>query len=352
MSRRLVAVAAAVLVLALAGFVAWRVLEPPSDFEKAMGALPASTLRATYTDWAAVREEADGSGLDAGSPPEQVAAFLRRAFDLDLVSTSAVADSTLAMGERYGLSPLDVAWEALGQDESGQVVVLGVEDDVDLAGVEQSLRSLGYGAPDGGLGSGGTWVGSADLVATIDPSLTPVFQNAVVLPEERMLLLSDGEAAVSRAAEVVAGDEPALDENGLAAAAREPVTAVLWASDFACEDLSMSAADEEDQRVADRLIDRAGGVSPLTGLVAARQPDGVITLALEFESDEQASGNLQPRVDLAGGEAPGQGGSFADRFTVASGKASGDLVLLDLVPDGSGYVFSDLTSGPVLFATC
>ncbi len=92
-------------------------------------------------------------------------AFLGRAFDRDLVTTSAIGDSTAAMRQRYGVSPLDATWEALGQDRSGQVVVLSVGEDVDLAGVEQRLRSLGYDAPEGGLGTGGTWAGSADLVA-------------------------------------------------------------------------------------------------------------------------------------------------------------------------------------------
>lgn len=352
MSRRLLVVAATVVVLALAAFVGWRVLAPETSYEEAMGRLPGSTLRATYTDWEAVRGEADAGDLGAGSSPEDIAQFLSRAFDRDLVGTSAVADSTAAMQARYGVSPLEAGWEAFGQDESGQVVVLRMADEVDLAGVEQKLRTLGYDAPPDGIGAGGTWTGSPDLVASIDPGLTPVFQNAVVLPEDHLLLLSDDAASVSRTAEVVAGDQPGLAEDGLAAIAGDPVTAVLWASDFACDALSMSAADQEDQRVADQLVTKAGGISPLTGFVVARQPDGLLRVGLEFEDDDRASANLQPRVDLASGAAPGQGGSFADRFTVTSGKATGDTVVLDLEPAGSDYAFSDLTSGPVLFATC
>ena len=242
--------------------------------------------------------------------------------------------------------------ETLGQSRTGQVVVLRVSDDVDLAGVEQRLRALGYRAPVDGRGSGGTWTGSADLVATLDPSLTPVFQNAAVLEDERLVLLSDRPGAVSRAAEVVRGDTPALDEPQLVSSAGDAVTAVLWAGDFACEDLSMSSADAEDQSVAEDLVRKAGGVTPVTGLVVAAQPDETIRVALEFENADQASENLQPRVDLAAGEAPGQGGSFADRFTVTSGEADGDTVVLELEPRDESFVFSDLTSGPVLFVTC
>ena len=58
------------------------------------------------------------------------------------------------------------------------------------------------------------------------------------------------------------------------------------------------------------------------------------------------------RSKLAAGPAPGQGGSFADRFSIASTSADGDLVTLDLVPHRHTYVFSDLSTGPLLFATC
>jgi hypothetical protein len=348
-----VAAAAVVLVVLVAGgYVAWRALAPAGDYEAAMATLPATTLRATYTDWREVRAAADGEGLDAGAREGEVAAFLGRAFDRDLVSTSAIGDSTVAMRDRYGVSPLDASWEALGQSPSGQVVVLKVDEDVDLGGVEQRLRSLGYEPPDGGIGTGGTWAGSPDLVAALDPGLTPVVQNLAVLEDERLLVLSDRAETVSAAVDVVRGDAPALDEPDLTAAAGEPVTAVLWGSDFACEDLAMASADEEDQRVADQLVADAGGVSPLTGLVVAMQGDGSLRVALEFETEEQASANLQPRVDLAAGAAPGQGGSFADRFTVTNGEADGNTVLLELDPRGAEFVFSDLTSGPVLFATC
>ncbi|MFC6342457.1 hypothetical protein ACFP8W_10755, partial [Nocardioides hankookensis] len=62
--------------------------------------------------------------------------------------------------------------------------------------------------------------------------------------------------------------------------------------------------------------------------------------------------NAASRAVLAAGPAPGQGGDFSDRFSVASASAEGDLVTLDLVPRSGEYVFSDLASGPVLFATC
>ena len=73
---------------------------------------------------------------------------------------------------------------------------------------------------------------------------------------------------------------------------------------------------------------------------------------MHFETTDQASSDLQPRVDLASGDAPGQGGSFADRFRVTSGEAEGHDVVLGLTPRTRQAVLSDVSTGPVLFATC
>ena len=350
---RVVVAVVVVAVLVAAGVVVWRALDRPGDYERAVGYLPPDTLRASWTDWAAVRSSARGDGLDASSPRGKVEAFLSRAFDQDLTSDSALAESTYALSSRYGFSPLDASWELLGQSREGQVVVLALPDDVDPGGIEQRLRRLGYDAPADGIGSGGTWAGSADLVASIDGDLTPVQQNFAVLPQERLVLMSDAPEPVSAAAAIIRGDSAGLDVSGLTSVAGSPVTATLWASDFACEDLAMASADAEDQRVASQLVDKAGGVSPLTGLVIAQQEDRTITVGMLFETSEQASENLQPRVDLAAGDAPGQGGSFADRFKVTSGEADGRSVVLRFAPvAGADFVFSDISRGPVLFATC
>ena len=138
----------------------------------------------------------------AGSSGRQVAAFLSRAYDLDLTSGSGVAESTAALRRTYGFSPLDAQWEALGQSRQGQVDVMRLDDDVDLAGVERALRRLGYTAPPAGSGNGGTWVGGADLVARLDPDLTPMQQNVVVLPDDHLVLMSDSAAYLAAAARV------------------------------------------------------------------------------------------------------------------------------------------------------
>jgi hypothetical protein len=73
---------------------------------------------------------------------------------------------------------------------------------------------------------------------------------------------------------------------------------------------------------------------------------------MAFESDDQARTNADTRSVLASGPAPGQGGDFSDRFSVESATADGSVVTLDLKPTEGSYVLSDLSTGPVLFATC
>jgi hypothetical protein len=114
----------------------------------------------------------------------------------------------------------------------------------------------------------------------------------------------------------------------------------------------MSAADPRAVQVGRALVARAGGVSPLAGLVMAQHADRSMVLAMRFSGSSEASRNLRPRVRLARGPAPGQGGSFRDRFRVASSDAEGRDVVLQLQPVARRPVLSDLSSGPVLFAAC
>jgi hypothetical protein len=170
-------------------------------------------------------------------------------------------------------------------------------------------------------------------------------------------MMSDSASYLSAAVPVVTGSAPAVSEvagvGSLANAAGDPVSAAQWSSTFACEDLSMGAADDADRSVGDQLVAKAGDISPVEGVVMAQQTDRSLVFGLHFETSDQSSRNLQPRVDLAAGPAPGQGGSFADRFTIASGTADGPDIVLTTKPTGRhASVLSDLSSGPVLFATC
>jgi len=355
--RRVVVLVTCVVVLVVvAGVVAWRVLGGSSTYTSALSLLPPSTLRTTYTDWQVVREQARGENLDAGSSRSAVQGFLTRAYDLDLTQGSAIDESTVALQELYGFSPLNTRWEVFGQSRQGQVDVLRLDDDVDLPGVERALRRLGYTAPAGGSDRGGTWVATPEKISALGTTLTPVQQNVVVLPDQHLVLMSDAEAYASSAARLIRDGGRSLADvagvSSLTSHVGDPAAAEQWTSTFACEDLTMGSADDDDQATGKTLVREAGGISPLEGLVMAQLPSRRLVVGMHFETSSQASRNLQPRTDLASGDAPGQGGSFRDRFRVTSGEADGQDVVLQLRPASQRPVLSDLSSGPVLFATC
>jgi hypothetical protein len=81
-------------------------------------------------------------------------------------------------------------------------------------------------------------------------------------------------------------------------------------------------------------------------------PGGDVRGVLQVEDADDAAGEAEARAQLAGGPAPGQGGDFTDRFSVEGASSDGREITLDLRPRDGEYVLSDLTSGPVLFATC
>jgi hypothetical protein len=336
--RRLLLVLALVLVVAgVAGYLTWQRLDR-SRFEDALGGLPDTVLRASYTDWRAV------TSAVGGSTPE----LLDAAFDEDLTAASALAPTFRNLEESFGVGPADAEWEVYGQAREGAVALLKVREDVDLGAVESRIAGLGYSPRDGVL------VGSAELVLGLDAPLTSTQENVAVVESERVLVMSDSAEYAASAVSAVTGDGSSLTSvdgvQALAEVAAEPSAAMLWAGDFGCEDLAMSQADPSEAADGAALVEEAGGVSPYSGLVMALERSRLI-VGLHYDSADQASADLQARADLASGEAPGQGGTFPERFTVDSATADSQVVTLTLDPVDEP-VLSDLSQGPVLFATC
>ena len=114
----------------------------------------------------------------------------------------------------------------------------------------------------------------------------------------------------------------------------------------------MAAADDTDQAQAEELVRLAGGVHPMTGFAMATQPGGNVSREHGLRVGRRRPARRGRSCALASGPAPGQGGDFTDRFRLASATARGTVVQLDLSRSRAEYVLSDLTSGPVLFATC
>jgi hypothetical protein len=263
---------------------------------------------------------------------------------------SALGSSAALMQPELGFSPATIAFELLAQSPDGAVEVLGVDDAVDLDDVADRLTSLGWVEPEE---ADGVWVGGPDVLAGVGEGLTPELQHFVLLGDRGVILASDQAPYLEQVLEVVRGDGDAADDlSALAEGLGEPLAAAVYDGDYACERLAMSQADDDARAEADQLVEAAGGVHPLTGFAMGLLVGGDLRAVLQVEDPDDAPDDADARAQLAAGPAPGQGGDFSDRFTVEAAGSEGRAITLDLRPEDGEYVLSDLTSGPVLFATC
>ena len=346
MSRRALAAAAAVLVVVAAALVAWRLLTPTTPLADALAYAPDTTSRASWTDWEGVRREL-GADVDAGSTAEEVDAFVSEAFSADLSSMSALGTSAGTLQAELGFSPATLAWELLAQSGDGAVEVLGLGEDASFGDLADRLVDAGWTEPED---DDGVWLGGPDVVAGVG-SITPELQHFVLLADRGVVLASDQAPYLEDVRGVVDGDAAdGLAE--LATALGEPLAAAVYDGSHVCERLAMAQADEDAQAEGAQLVEAAGGVHPLTGFAMGALPGGDVRAVLQVEDADDAPGDADARAQLAAGPAPGQGGDFTERFSVESAGSDGREITLDLRPEEGAYVLSDLTSGPVLFATC
>lgn len=332
-----------VVVAATAGVLAWR--DDDGRLAAAAALAPADAERVSWTDWAGVRA---ALGTPDGAEGEvEVRRLLEAGFEQDLTSASALGESAEVLESRFGFSPLTVEWELFSQSSAGAVVIVRLSSAEAVDDVAQALSRIGYAAP--AAAEDGVWRGGDDLLAAVG-GVTPELQYVALDRGAGLLLASDRAAYLES---VVSGDR-GLDEPMAEAIGEldDPVSAVGYTGEHACRALAMSGADEAAQREAEGLIAEAGGLSPLAAYAMGALADGDVRVVMAFESEEQARRDAAARARLARGAAPGQGGSFADRFEVRSATATGRLATLELAPRPGAYVLSDLSSGPVLFASC
>lgn len=351
--RRVVLVGAAVLVLVLLTAsavvgVRWWQERHRTELERALAWAPDSA-RYSWTDWAGVRSELSAS-VSRSSSTEELSEFLSDAYDADLSSESAMNESAETLQQRFGFSPASVDWELLAQSTSGSVMLAGLPDSISTSSLGDTFESLGYERPSS---AGGVWFSSESQLGGIGGALSPQF-NYLALDDSRHLVMASDNAAYLR--DAVRGlDDEAPDDTGLrdvVSAVGAPLAAAVYSGDQACRALAMAQADDDDQASAEQQVDAAGGVHPLTGFAMASQPSGRVTVALGLEDDDQARSDADSRSQLASGAATGQGGDFSERFTLGPVTADGRVVTLDLEPVDDSPVLSDLSTGPVLFATC
>ncbi len=338
--------------LLVAGVLVWQ-QRNRTHLEEAMHAVPKASLRVSFTDWGLVRREVKARlGDDPDS--DAIEEFVATAYDRDFTAASSIDSAAVAMHEKFGFGPVNAQWEAYSQGRDGATMVLAVAEGTDFDVLEDNLSSAGYDEPKD---DDGVWNGGIDLVAGLDPTLSPEVQYIALLEDEGLVVTSDNPSYAEKAAKVASGDgASAASVDGvtdMAAQLEEPANAMVWTGDFACEDLAMSRADKADQTRAEELVRDAGGVTPLDGLMMGMLPNRTLRVVAHFEEGDRAEENLRPRARLAVGDAPGRGVSFADDFELTSSRSSGNDVVLDLEPrEPTGYVLSALYDGPVLFATC
>ncbi|GCD90611.1 hypothetical protein [Nocardioides sp. LS1] len=348
MPQRTVLAGVGVLVLALVagGFLWWRA-SSGTDFEGAVHMAPPDAERLSWTDWAAVRTEL-GASLSADSSVHDMDAFLNKAYERDLSPSSALLESADVLQQKFGFSPASVQWELFSQSKQGAVVMLRMPDSTDFGSLEAHLTSLGFTRPSDDKG---VWQGGGSLLPSIAAGLTPELQYVALDEADHLVLTSD-------TADYLHTTIGHLDDGGpegladVTDASGEPLAASVYTGDYTCSALAMSQADPSDQQEAESLVTQAGKVNPISAFAMSVQPSGHVLVVMGFESDDQAKTNADSRAALASGPAPGQGGDFADRFKLGKVAADGSLVTMDLTPVKGAYVLSDLSSGPLLFATC
>jgi hypothetical protein len=320
-----------VLVLALVAVVYAVWPRQGSALERATSVMPKDTLRLTFTDWAALRAEPGTVDLDS-----------------ELASSSVVATMSPALDDEFGWGPRTAAWEALAQGRKGQVLIVDLGS-ADIAKVADNYRKDGFTDPGKRRLDGAVWEGGPDVLATVPGLTEPLLQNVALLKDENLLISSEDPESVARAVKSV--HDGGLNW-ALAAKVGEPLAAVGFVDDYACEALSMAEADPGAQATAARTIDEVGGVSPLTGYLAALGPDRDWTAVFGFETVDQARHDASTRQALARADDPGQMESYPDLFRVTTAERDGRLVVLHGRAQPAAYALSEVTSGPVLLASC
>ncbi len=353
-SRTRVLVAGLVVLLTiLAGLGASRVFHHDSRIEHALAALPGQTLIANFTDWKAVRDEL-GPAVSSRSDEAARSRLLSRAYDRDFTTTTVLGAFDKEMAPTFGWTVLDSEWEMYGQSKDGAVDVLQLPDGFDFERADRALTALGYAAPDGR----GVRFADDQALAAIARGLTPQLSAVALMPGDHLIVTSDVAEYAGLTVDTIHGDkESVLDQDGVAATAAaladSTVSALIDVGVHSCEATSFSEADPGQQVLARRRIAAVGGVHATRGLARSIDGDSRLTVVLDFDSSTAAEADRDARLALAKGVAPDQGGTFDERFTVASADVVGEALVMELAPRSRDtQLLRDLGRGGLLFAAC
>jgi len=315
-----------------------------TDLQRALAFAPKDAERYSWTDWAGVRRALDTSSDSA---------LLDKGYDADLTSSSSITTSTDLLRAGFGFGPGTMSWELLSQSTSGATLLMRVSDSVSFDSIRSHLKAAGFTAGSGASDGDGVWDGTA-VDGTGD---VPILSFVSLDAHDHLVVTSDNDSFLSQVMDHVGDGSVPKPIAQVAGAVGEPLAAEVYDGDYTCNKLAMAQADDTDEAEGQQLIDQAGEVNPVLGFAMARQARsdgkaGDVRVALAFADHDQAVINATTRAKLASGDAPGQGGSFTDRFRLGQVAAHGPVVTMDLAPKDDSPVLSDLSTGPLLFATC
>ncbi len=148
--------------------------------EQALHAVPAGAKRIGFTDWGVVRREVNA---ELGDDPSsgRIDDFVTKAYDRDFTAASSVDSAAVAMHKLFGFGPVNAQWEAFAQGTQGAAMVVKVADGTDFDVLADNLRTDGYTKPKD---DDGVWEGGADLVASLDGTLSPEVQYVALLEDQ------------------------------------------------------------------------------------------------------------------------------------------------------------------------
>ena len=113
---------------------------------------------------------------------------MSRAYDSDFTAASSIDESAAALQENFGFSPATAQWEAYAQGRRGR------DDGAQGRGrrrLRRPRRQPARSATRKPKEDDGVWKGGADLVAEIDPTITPELQYVALLADQGLVVTSD-----------------------------------------------------------------------------------------------------------------------------------------------------------------
>lgn len=350
-SLRLVLVPVLVVLIAV-GVGSWASGREPdtrSSLASALDALPADTVVAGFTDWAAIREEL---GLGTASTAAGRSALTDEASLRDLTTRSVLGGVIDDMQKAYGWSAADLEWESYGQARSGAAMVARFTDAVSIDDVEDRLDTLGY------TRDGDVWSIDEAGSTAVGPELARTLGRLAFVPRQRIVIAADRAGHVPEVLAAVRGHEPsALSVRAVADVASALAgsdTAVLQGGSFGCRATSLDALGADVAAQADAALARAGDLATPTftgrGLVDGSRSQS-IRFVSAFGSPAEAADQLRVRSALATGPFIGRSGQIGDTLDLVGATTTGSTLTLrfDLDPDRGAFMSGE---GPLLFAGC